>query len=131
MSALMFVVAAMSAGCACTAWDRERGVAILHVAFGLFFLWRGRRYGSAAVSTPDMFGGVADKPRSPHYVRPRGYAAPPGTGPDGQCCGTCKWAVRHRRWSKCHHPIRRYLNTAGSATDILLRTAACSKWEAA
>lgn len=76
-----------------------------------------------------MFGGEPDKPRSRHWILQRGYAAIPGTGPDGESCGTCKHAQRHGRYSKCGHPYRLGRNTHGPATDILLRMASCSKWE--
>lgn len=81
------------------------------------------------MTTPDMFGGKPDKALSPHYIKPRGYASPPGTGPEGETCATCKHARRYGRYSKCGHPIRRHFNTHGPATDILLGTSACSKWE--
>lgn len=82
------------------------------------------------MSTPDLFGGPDEKPRGKHYVAPRGYAAPPGTGPAGETCATCQHARRMGRYAKCGHPIRHHFNTHGPATDIRLRTAACSKWEA-
>lgn len=82
-----------------------------------------------SATTPDMFGGEPDKARGKHYVFPRGYAAPPGTGPAGESCATCLHAKRYGRYSKCGHPSRRWFNTHGAATDIRLRTAACSKWE--
>lgn len=64
-----------------------------------------------------------------HYVQPRGYGGRPGTGPKGETCGTCKNCVRMRRWSKCD--LARKAWTGGRGTDILVRTAACDKWEAA
>jgi hypothetical protein len=81
--------------------------------------------------TGDLFGGPDAKPRGKHYVAPRGYAAPPGTGPAGETCGTCKHAHRYVHFAKCGHSARRHFNTNGAATDIRLRTAACSKWESA
>ena len=59
------------------------------------------------------------------------YAAQPGTGPVGETCGSC----RHKRrmsmantWHKCE--LVQFGWTGGEATDIRLRTPACSKWEA-
>lgn len=84
---------------------------------------------SRAAMTPDFFGGEPDKPRGKHYVEPRGYAAPPGTGPAGETCGTCKWSASYVRYAKCRHPLRKFKNTHGKATDIRMRSPACSKWE--
>lgn len=70
--------------------------------------------------------------RGKHYVEPRGYAAAPGTGPEGETCGSCK-----------HHAIRRFAKdyhkcalmeakwTGGRGSDILVRAPACKCWEAA
>lgn len=81
-----------------------------------------------ADTTPDLFGGEPDKPRGKHYVEPRGYAAPPGTGPAGETCATCEYAMRYGRYAKCRHPWRQYKNTHGKATDIRLGSPACSRW---
>jgi hypothetical protein len=66
-----------------------------------------------------------------HYVQPRGYVCPPGTGPRGETCRTCKNANRMRggskRWIKCG--LNRARWTGGRATDILARSPACRKWE--
>ena len=60
---------------------------------------------------------------------PRGNAAPIGTGPDGETCGTCKhcWA---RRMSKRYYKCGLVRSTGGPKTDIRLKWAACSRWEA-
>lgn len=59
----------------------------------------------------------------------RGCAAPPGTGPQGETCGTCKWReqkydpYRKRRVSMCAlviRPDRRSIETNFSA---------CSRWQ--
>lgn len=61
---------------------------------------------------------------------PRGHAALPGTGPDGETCGTCRHMVR-RKFSKAF--LKCGLNeaawTRGPASDIRARDAACRKWE--
>lgn len=59
------------------------------------------------------------------------HAGIPGTGPDGETCGTCDhhtWR-RHgrRRYYKCGHPRARKA-TAGPGTDIRLKDLACSYW---
>lgn len=59
-----------------------------------------------------------------------GYAAPPGTGPEGKCCGDCahKRSLGNRkRFIKCE--LRRGTWTNGEGTDILASTPACSKFE--
>lgn len=61
------------------------------------------------------------------YTRPRGYVSPPGSGPKGETCGTCKHCVHERRWKKCE--LARNMWTGGRATDILARAPACAKWE--
>lgn len=57
------------------------------------------------------------------------YAAAPGTGPDGETCGSCKHCHRSGdgRYRKCE--LVRRLWTHGPGTDIKARSAACSKWE--
>ena len=78
----------------------------------------------------DLFGNELPGP-GPYkrHVPQQGYAAPPGTGPAGETCRTCRYCRAYRRFTKCGHPIRRGKNTNGTATDILQRTPACSKWE--
>lgn len=59
----------------------------------------------------------------------RAYAAKPGSGPDGERCGTCAHAVARefgRRYWKCALVPA----TKGPGTDIRLKTPACKKWEA-
>lgn len=57
----------------------------------------------------------------------RGYAAVPGTGPEGQTCGTCHHIYRTHRFRKCN--LMRRIWTHGPGTDIKARTPACSKFE--
>lgn len=66
--------------------------------------------------------------RNPLGKKTRGHCMPPGTGPQGQTCGTCKHIVRFARYRKCG--LCRSLWTGGPGTDILAEDAACSKWEA-
>jgi hypothetical protein len=61
-------------------------------------------------------------PRGKHYVEPRGYAAPPGTGPKGETCGLCQHLILKRM-------AKHYPKCGGRATDVLVRSPACSKWE--
>lgn len=60
-----------------------------------------------------------------------GYAAPPGTGPEGKTCGDCahKRSMTNtgtKRWIKCE--LRRATWTGGEGTDILAGTAACNRF---
>lgn len=58
---------------------------------------------------------------------PWGYYAPPGTGPAGETCRTCKHSgLRGNvagRYHKCF--LARAKWTGGRKSDILLRTPAC------
>lgn len=66
--------------------------------------------------------------RGKHYVQPRGYADKPGTGPNGETCGTCKHrTTRQTKYPKCL--LTRSCWSASRRTDILVGAAACSKWE--
>lgn len=58
------------------------------------------------------------------------YADHPGTGPEGETCGSCDhcWRGRGGRYRKCN--LVRALWTGGLATDIKARSPACSKWKA-
>ena len=63
--------------------------------------------------------------------KPQGYAATPGTGPEGETCGSCRHhaIVQHAKiYHKCG--LMRQLWTGGGKTDIRVRSPACAKWEA-
>lgn len=67
--------------------------------------------------------------RGKHYIEPRGYYQPPGTGPEGETCGSCKHIARGRGgWAKCELSRGRWTHSRG--TDIRVRSPACRKWEA-
>ena len=69
-----------------------------------------------------------------HHPREReryGHAAPPGTGPAGESCGTCAHyclrTIGSRMYSKCGViPSRQ---THGKNTDIFKNDPACAVWE--
>lgn len=72
------------------------------------------------------FLGRSSKPKG----GPRGYAAPPGTGPQGETCGTCQHIVRKmmgKTYLKCG--ANRANWTGGIASDIRARSPACRLWE--
>lgn len=89
----------------------------------------------------DMFGNevsLAELARQPFNGRkkrkepvPRGYAAPPGTGPKDETCKTCKHIVRvhyhDKTYLKCQ--LREATWTHGGGSDIRAKFPACRFWE--
>jgi len=62
--------------------------------------------------------------------KPGGYAAMPGTGPESETCGSCRWRVYKtmgNRYQKCFLMKRHW--TGGSGTDIKARSPSCREWE--
>jgi len=61
----------------------------------------------------------------------RGYAADPGTGPEGETCKTCRFKMRKPgvagHYLKCE--IMREHWTGGAGTDIKASSPACRYWE--
>lgn len=74
------------------------------------------------------------KPHKAAFVaaRANGYAAQPGTGPEGETCGSCSHCRYRtgnaRRFYKCALMLHAWSNCRG--TDVLLSSAACRRWEA-
>lgn len=63
-------------------------------------------------------------------TEPRGYAATPGTGPEGETCKTCAHLYRRecaKTYLKCLLMKSRW--TGGAATDIRAGSPACNRWE--
>lgn len=59
----------------------------------------------------------------------RGHAAPPGTGPEGETCGSCVHLVRRqmaKTYFKCGLERARW--TGGGGTDVRAKDAACRRW---
>lgn len=71
----------------------------------------------------------AIKQRSPAAT---GYFMPPGTGPAGETCGSCKNCVG-QQFSKTYYKCKlaEKIWTHSRRTDILKRSDACAKWEKA
>lgn len=66
--------------------------------------------------------------RARKYSRPRGHAAPPGSGPQGETCGSCANCYRTSTGSKAFHKCKLVKPTHGPATDVRKRDLACSRW---
>lgn len=80
----------------------------------------------------DLFPDIPGGPISKGRLTPRGYAAIPGTGPDGETCRSCASYVhvgKGRQYAKCE--LMRHNWTHGPGTDILARSPACARWESA
>lgn len=81
----------------------------------------------------DLFGAPCNPLRAPTKAKgpqKRGHAAPPGTGPDGKTCGTCKHLTRLRfskTYLKCE--LRRKSWTGGAGSDVRKKDAACRFFE--
>lgn len=61
---------------------------------------------------------------------PKGHAAPPGGGPAGETCKTCRHLTRRvhaKSYLKCG--LMRKHWTGGTGTDVRSRDAACRHWE--
>lgn len=67
----------------------------------------------------------------PPKLKKTGHIAPPGTGPEGETCGSCKHKVA--KGGVAGHFLKCELNrarwTGGYGTDIRARDAACRLWE--
>ncbi len=64
--------------------------------------------------------------------QPKGYAARPGTGPEGETCGSCKNLYRKqmsKTYLKCL--LQQQCWTGGAGTDVKARSPACRFWESA
>jgi hypothetical protein len=83
----------------------------------------------------DLFGNELTEAQALAIVKrktpqPRGYAAPPGTGPKGETCRTCAhYTLREfaKVYRKCGLMEAKW--TGGPATDILARAPACRLWK--
>lgn len=71
------------------------------------------------------------KLKPPCSTGARGHVSPPGTGPAGETCGSCKHLARNRMaktYLKCGLNQAKW--TAGPKSDVRAKDQACSKWEA-
>lgn len=73
---------------------------------------------------------LAPRPHGKHYVEPKGYIEPPGTGPAGKTCRDCKHYTLNRMaksYPKCG--LNRARWTGGRGSDILAKAPACRRFE--
>lgn len=59
------------------------------------------------------------------------YPMPPGSGPDGETCGTCEHSQRHSYHDKKYWKCALMPISHGEGTDIRKGSPACQKWEQA
>jgi hypothetical protein len=86
-------------------------------------------FGLQALADGPLVRGAGKRKRKP--TRPRGYVFTPGTGPEGETCGSCLHIFRNRlsrTYLKCSKNKSNW--TGGPASDILSRSPACKFWEA-
>jgi hypothetical protein len=62
-----------------------------------------------------------------------GYAAVPGSGPEGEMCKSCDHLSQIRGYAKRFHKCRLMARvwTNGKKTDVLVRSPACAHWTVA
>ena len=63
-------------------------------------------------------------------VPKRGHAARPGTGPEGETCGSCAHLTRRqlsKTYTKC--ALTKATWTGGGGSDIRHKDPACAKWD--
>ena len=63
-------------------------------------------------------------------TRNRGYAATPGTGPEGETCRSCEHSYFVQPSIKRFYKCRLTKFTNGKASDIKVKSPACRRWEA-
>ena len=84
----------------------------------------------------DLFGNEVSAVAPSKRRKDLAHAAPPGTGPEGETCGTCAnvCAKEFARWAKGKTRYRHYFKcrlcrcSCGPATDIRLKHKACAFW---
>lgn len=73
---------------------------------------------------------IVKRQRRSRDPKPKGYAALPGTGPQGETCKTCRHLYRRqyaKTYLKCY--LMRAHWTGGRGSDIKAGSPACRHWE--
>lgn len=82
-------------------------------------------------SRPQLVLAAPGRARGKHYIEPRGYAAPPGSGPEAYTCRQCAHYTHKGgvsgSYPKCGKNRARW--TGGRGSDILARAPACRLFE--
>jgi hypothetical protein len=76
--------------------------------------------------TPDQRKTLLGRKSTPK----KGYAWSPGTGPEGETCGSCEH-IERVSGARCTYPkcgLMRAKWTHGFGSDILVNSPACKKW---
>ena len=79
---------------------------------------------------PEMDASLTKARKGLREPIPRGYAALPGTGPEGETCKSCAHLTHRilsRPYIKCG--LMKSYWTGGRGSDILARAPACKRWE--
>jgi len=83
----------------------------------------------AQISDDEAFAGAVNAGKKKRKDVPKGYAAPPGTGPEGETCKSCEHSYYHE-YAKRYWKCALVKPTRGIGTDIRLKWAACRHWAA-
>ena len=75
----------------------------------------------------EIFDGMPD-PSVKAKHRVTGYAAAPGTGPEGETCGTCGNRI-YVQYANRYYKCKEGYQSSGPATDIRLKSPACHFWK--
>lgn len=88
--------------------------------------------------TTDLFGVETKQPepvapgvKTRRKTVPKGYAAPPGSGPDGETCRSCRHYAHKGGGAKSYPACGLMASswTNGPGTDIKAKSPACRRWE--
>jgi hypothetical protein len=87
-------------------------------------------FGNEIIEPAPARRSITGKKRS--NTKAKGYAARPGTGPDGEKCKTCRHIFGNKMGSgrvfwKCS--LMKHCWTGGRGSDVLVNSPACGKWE--
>ncbi len=76
---------------------------------------------------PDLFGHAPQKPQKRNWSLC--VPAPPGTGPEGQTCQSCRFCNKSKPGRKTVYKCALVKATRSENSDIRLKWAACRRWQ--